>query len=132
MQGEDSGSLDCIPSVIVKLKDLDSVMAKVSVVSKDNLSPHTLDTQPSFVTACNELKDNIKNILYYAEDYNKHNWVTKKVVAGKIKGKMSQIISNMANYTRMVESLAFTHNQAQMQHMLLEQQSSNKADEIKE
>jgi hypothetical protein len=54
-----------MPNVIAKLQDLENVLEKVGTFSKDNCSPHTLDAQPSFVSACNQIKESLKDILKY-------------------------------------------------------------------
>jgi len=48
--------------------------------------------------------------MYYAQDFNKNNFMTKKIKAGKINKKMNVILNTMSNYTRMIDNLSFTHN----------------------
>ena len=91
--------------------ELETLLKKIATPDrKNNQSPHTLDQQPSFVSACNQMKESLKELMYYAQDYNKHNFMTKKIVAKKINKKMNVILNTMSNYTRMVDNLAFTHN----------------------
>jgi len=40
--------------------------------------------------------------MYYAQDYNKHNFMTKKIVGKKINKKMNVILGTMCNYSRMI------------------------------
>jgi len=42
-KGKDSGSLECLPSIITKLQELEVILKRIATPSKDNISPHTLD-----------------------------------------------------------------------------------------
>ena len=99
-----------MPDVILKLQDLEAVLLKLTTFSKDNCSPHTLDSQPSFVSACTQIKDSFKEILRYSQDFDKANFVTKKVVSKKITSKIKMNLSTMVTYTRMLDNLGYTHN----------------------
>ena len=109
-KGEKSGFLTNIPNVINRLEDLKRVLEQIVQVSSENPSPHLLDSQASFVSILNMLKDNLKDLIYYADDYNKRNVLTRSVVGSKIKEKVDIILNSMTGHTRLIENLAHTHN----------------------
>lgn len=54
------------------------------------------------------------------------------MVAKKIKAKINMNLGTMANYTRMVQNLAYTHNQMWLQQRLADVRDEGKAKEISE
>jgi len=51
---------------------------------------------------CNGVKDDMKDLMYYADDYNKRNFAVKPMVSGKIKTKINEHINSLASYTRLM------------------------------
>mmetsp|Transcript_17020 Transcript_17020/g.26282 ORF Transcript_17020/g.26282 Transcript_17020/m.26282 type:complete len:124 (+) Transcript_17020:153-524(+) len=116
--------------VVAKLKQMSAMFEKILKVSPDNPCPHNLDSQPSVVEILNNMKEKLKDVEHYAEDYKKRNFVTRKAVASKTKKKLDNIINNLATYMRLLENVAFTHNSQTLQQMAIEQSNSNLASEL--
>ena len=122
-----------MPVIISKLETLQAVLDKMTnVQSQEVVSPHVLDAQSAYVSACNEIKTCLTEILHYADDYSKRNFMMKKAMASKLKGKFGMHINSLASITRMLESLAHNHNQAMLQQQALDDNTSQKASEIQQ
>ena len=76
--GSDNSGLDNIPKVLSKITELTTLCSKISTISPINTQPHTLDSQPPYCAAVNEIKEIINNLHKYAQLFHKYNWFEKK------------------------------------------------------
>jgi hypothetical protein len=65
-----------------------------------------LDSSPSFIKILEDIKENLNEIKYYAEDFSKRNAITKKTKGSSIRHKLKAICYSLNNYTHLIESLA--------------------------
>lgn len=119
-----------MPTVIKKIKELKDVLKKAAAPSNDNPSPHLLDTQPSFVTTCNSIKENLTQITYQAEQANKRGFIALRTNAKSTKSKLDLQIGSLTGYTRLMSNLVYTHNQNVLAQEAANQSSSTIAAEI--
>ena len=58
----------------------------------------------------NQIKENLNQFIYYAEDYNKCNVLKKTFKVGKIREKTKIIMGSFQGHIRLIENLANQHN----------------------
>lgn len=94
-----------------KVRDLLATFKKISTASEENLHPYMLDSQSSFVPVCNNIKDCLKELTYYANDFHNRNFMGKAMQAKKIKAKVNHHLGSLVAFVRLSESLSYNHNQ---------------------
>ncbi len=100
IKGEKASSLKVLPEAIIKIEALKKIIVKIVSPTVDNPSPYQFDQLPAVVPIINQLKDNLKDIVYYCEDYNKRNFFGRQANQKKINEKMGVQVDAMSNHTQ--------------------------------
>lgn len=77
------------------------------------------------------MKENLKELQYYADDFHKRNVITQKTKGSSIRHKMSITASSIANYTRLIESLTVVQKSAVRDFDLDEISEESKGDGVR-